>query len=313
MFSVVIPLYNKEKFIKHTIQSVLDQTFQDFEIIIVNDGSTDGSVEVVKQFEDERIHLIEQKNAGVSAARNRGIQEAKYDLIAFLDADDEWLPNHLEEMAYLKNKYLICKVFATNYKIVDTTSKERFPVNIDLFLFSQNDGILENYFEIAAHTAPPIWTSAVVVEKRAIEKVKGFPQGIRLGEDLLVWALLAVNDSIAYSKKITAVYNFKSLSELIDSEPFPDEPDVVGKELKALQVHSSQSLSKYISLWHRMRYNLYIKNFQRMKAFNEIIQAIYFNSKCIKNYILLLLLFLPHTLRTWIMRKRLSRQEVKLP
>ena len=90
MISVVIPLYNKEKQIKRTIQSVLTQTFQDFEIVIVNDGSTDNSTIEVEKIKDSRIRLIHQENAGVSAARNKGIEEAKYELIALLDADDEW-------------------------------------------------------------------------------------------------------------------------------------------------------------------------------------------------------------------------------
>src|SRR5690554_5521626 len=97
MFSVVIPLYNKELSISNTIQSVLDQTFQNFEIVIVNDGSTDNSVKEVEKFDDKRIRLIHQENQGVSAARNRGIKEARYEWIAFLDGDDLWEKEHLEE------------------------------------------------------------------------------------------------------------------------------------------------------------------------------------------------------------------------
>lgn len=104
MISVVIPLYNKEKQIKRTLQSVLTQTFQDFEIVIVNDGSTDNSVIEVEKLKDPRIRLVHQKNAGVSAARNKGIEEAKYELIAFLDADDEWQSEYLaHNMNYIKN------------------------------------------------------------------------------------------------------------------------------------------------------------------------------------------------------------------
>ena len=94
MISVVIPLYNKEEQIADTLQSIFAQTFQDFEIVIVDDGSTDNSVEEVEKFDDSRIRLIHQTNAGVSAARNRGIEEARGELIAFLDADDEWKPEY---------------------------------------------------------------------------------------------------------------------------------------------------------------------------------------------------------------------------
>ena len=98
MISVVIPLYNKEKQVKQTLRKVLEQTFSDYEIIIVNDGSTDSSAEIAREFEDHRIKVIDQENAGVSAARNRGIKEAKGNFIAFLDADDEWDKDYLAQI-----------------------------------------------------------------------------------------------------------------------------------------------------------------------------------------------------------------------
>ena len=101
MISVVIPLYNKEKSIASTLRTVLNQTFSDYEIVIVNDGSTDGSVEEIEKVQDDRIRLVHQPNAGVSAARNRGIEEAKGELNAFLDADDEWKPDYLATQYHL--------------------------------------------------------------------------------------------------------------------------------------------------------------------------------------------------------------------
>ena len=97
-FSIIIPLYNKEKFIENTIQSALNQTFLDFELIVVNDGSTDGSLELVKAFKDQRIKIYSIRNDGVSKARNFGIQKASTNLIVLLDADDLWKSNHLEEL-----------------------------------------------------------------------------------------------------------------------------------------------------------------------------------------------------------------------
>lgn len=98
MVSVVIPSYNREDKIQMAVNSVLNQTYQDFEIIIVDDCSLDGSVEVIKQMKDPRIKLIELKeNKGACAARNRGVEEAKGEWIAFQDSDDEWLPDKLEK------------------------------------------------------------------------------------------------------------------------------------------------------------------------------------------------------------------------
>src|SRR5574344_2444204 len=96
-FSVVIPLYNKATSITSTIQSVLAQSYAYFEIVIIDDGSTDNSVQNVKLIDDRRIRLISKQNGGVSSARNVGIQNAKYDDIAFLDADDYLEPTYLEE------------------------------------------------------------------------------------------------------------------------------------------------------------------------------------------------------------------------
>ena len=103
--SVVIPLCNKESYIRRALNSIVNQSFQDFEVIIVDDGSTDKGAEVVRGFDDPRIRLIQQENSGTFTARNRGIKAARGDLIAFLDADDEWKPEHLEVLLRLQEKY----------------------------------------------------------------------------------------------------------------------------------------------------------------------------------------------------------------
>src|ERR1041385_1644883 len=105
MFSVVIPLYNKSTHVVKTINSVLNQTFEIFELIVINDGSTDDGPDKVKGFSDKRIRLINQTNAGVSQARNKGVDLASYEYIAFLDADDWWDIHFLEEMKGLIEKY----------------------------------------------------------------------------------------------------------------------------------------------------------------------------------------------------------------
>jgi glycosyltransferase involved in cell wall biosynthesis len=113
--SVVIPLYNKGFIISETLNSVLAQTFKDFEVIIVNDGSTDNGFEIVSQYTDNRIRLYNQENKGAAAARNLGIEKATGELIAFLDADDYWYPNHLEELFKLYTDLPNCGIYGSRY------------------------------------------------------------------------------------------------------------------------------------------------------------------------------------------------------
>ena len=115
--SVVIPLYNKARYVVRAVNSVLSQSYNDFELIIVNDGSTDGGERLISDIKDPRLHLVNQSNAGVSAARNRGINEAAADHIAFLDADDEWKKGFLESMLNLHSKHPNAGLFASAYEI----------------------------------------------------------------------------------------------------------------------------------------------------------------------------------------------------
>lgn len=249
MISIVIPLYNKEKQIAYTLQSVLNQTFQDFEVVIVDDGSTDGSVAEVEKFEDQRIRVVHQQNAGVSAARNRGIDEATGELIAFLDADDEWKPEYLATQYHLYQKYPDRSVYACNYEFRDSEGKVSSTI-IRKIPFSGEDGILSNYFEVACCSHPPLWTSAVMVKKQAIQAVGGFPVGIKSGEDLLTWARLSVRGPIAYSKRVQAVYR----QGYSNPRP-PEERDFVGEQLEVLfrESPSTRGLKDYVAFWYKMR------------------------------------------------------------
>lgn len=285
MISVVIPLYNKEQSIASTLQTVLKQTYQDFEIVIVNDGSTDHSVEEVVKVPDPRIRLIHQSNAGVSAARNRGIAEARGEFVAFLDADDEWNPDYLKTQYKLTQKYPECSVFACNYEFKDTQGKVT-PTIIRKLPFKGEDGILSNYFEVASCSHPPLWTSAVMVKKNAIQSIGGFPIGIKSGEDLLTWARLAVNGKIAYAKQAYAVFNVEGYSISEKPKRIPAEQDIVGQELKALlKAHPSKGLRLYNALWHKMRSSIYLRLKMRKKSIREAFISIKYNPLNYKLYI----------------------------
>lgn len=198
MFSVIIPLYNKELSIKNTLQSVLDQSYSNFEIVIVNDGSTDNSVQVVSGIKDSRIRLIHQENQGVSAARNRGIKEAKNEWIAFLDGDDYWKNNHLKETVSMIKKFPTVKVFATTWEHTTSSGPRILENRPQIYK-------VENYFKEAWEEVI-LWTGVVAVKKACFKEVGGFDENLKYGEDLYMWAKLARKYNIVKNQKITVIY-----------------------------------------------------------------------------------------------------------
>ncbi len=118
-FSVVIPLYNKSQYINRALNSVLFQSIQDFEIVVIDDGSVDGGGDLVRKYADQRIRLIRQENQGASAARNNGYRVTRSEFVAFLDADDEWKPGFLEKIKELVEKFPNCGAFGTSFEIID--------------------------------------------------------------------------------------------------------------------------------------------------------------------------------------------------
>lgn len=313
-FSVVIPLYNKEKTIERAIRSVLNQTVQDFEIVVVNDGSTDGGPQVVEGIRDTRIRLIQQENQGVSAARNRGIAEARSDLIAFLDADDEWKPEFLETIMGLRSNFPQANVFATSYIFCDGNGIHSAP-GINGITNHPWEGILENYFDIAAKSDPPLCSSAVAVTKTAITLIGGFPVVVRNGEDLLTWAKLAIRYQIAYSTLPSAVF-WKPTG--IDARPgrYDDTVDVVGRELDRLLQKTNglknQQLRNYISLWHKMRASLFLQIGDRTKALYEIGQSAHYGKMTPKLCAYRVCASTPKFLCRWLIRWMIRGQRIVL-
>ena len=203
-FSVVIPLYNKEKYIRKTIKSVLLQTYPFFEVVVVDDGSTDRGVEMVEEGGNERVRLIRQENSGVSVARNRGVVEAKEQYIAFLDADDYWHPMFLQRMAEMIASYPDAGLYASRYAEVVNGKLHPF----DLRLASDFIHGYISYFELYAKTfLSPVCTSAVVIPKGVFSSAGGFTPGIRAGEDIMLWIKIALKESVVYLNEILAYYN----------------------------------------------------------------------------------------------------------
>lgn len=203
--SVIIPLYNKEQYIIRAINSVLAQISPASEIIIVDDGSTDDGPEHVNNVVSDKIRFISQTNQGVSAARNNGIKSASNELVAFLDADDEWLPNHLEEIMFLVRQFPEAGAYATSYNFKKTESKYESPKYRNLHKHPWK-GILNNIFKSSLGDCP-LWTSAVAARKEVIISVGGFPVGESIAEDLDTWFRIADKYSIAWSTLTTAIYH----------------------------------------------------------------------------------------------------------
>lgn len=204
--SVVIPLYNKEQRIEATIQSVLEQGYSHFECIVVDDGSTDGGAAVVERIEDPRVVLIRQENTGQAAARNQGIEAAHYPLVAFLDADDEWKPNHLSVLTRLYRAFPEAGAYATAYKIRGTDGRLRVPLYGGMPP-APWEGLIPDYFRTSTLGIEPLLTSCVGVRRDVLLKTGGFKTKYRQGEDTDLWLRIALEYSIAFSTQATVVYH----------------------------------------------------------------------------------------------------------
>lgn len=209
-FSIIIPLYNKENAIEKTVESVFSQSYIDYEIIIINDGSTDKSEEKVKAFSDERLKLISTENKGVSPARNLGIELANGKIIAFLDADDYWFPSHLENLYQLHNRFPEAGLLATNYQFYYSDKKIIQPV-FEGIPTEKWSGIVADFFKSSVKFRLA-WTSAVAAKKEVFEAVGNFDEKITLGagEDTDMWIRIALNYPVAFDNEVSAYYQMST-------------------------------------------------------------------------------------------------------
>lgn len=202
-FSVVIPLYNKASYIVDTVNSVLKQTCQDFEIVVVDDGSKDDGLARLETVKDARIKIIKQKNQGVSVARNTGVWNSEGEYIAFLDADDSWNEDYLEEMKRVIADYPQAGIYVTGYNVLMADGKVKYS-NPE----AENRYGLISYWESLKQGYDLVWTSATVIRRSAILDAGGFKPGEKIGQDMDMWARVAQqNKLVAYSEKRCVNYN----------------------------------------------------------------------------------------------------------
>jgi glycosyltransferase involved in cell wall biosynthesis len=208
--SVVIPLYNKERHIARATRSVLNQTCPDFDLIVVDDGSTDGGAKVVEALDDPRIRLVGQPNAGVSAARNRGVAEAHTDLVAFLDADDEWYPDYLETVVSLRSKYPDCAAWGTSYEHMTPQGPRRPSSGSIVFRDGSTGGGILDYF--AGRRG--FCMSSVCFLRSVLMSVGRFAEGLARGEDIDVFVRIALRFDIALFPQPKAIYHLEAANRV---------------------------------------------------------------------------------------------------
>lgn len=204
-YSVIVPLYNKAPYVRKALESIVSQTFTDWECIVVDDGSTDNSADIAQSIiaslsETDHfiIRILRQPNSGVAVARNSGVKVSRGEFVCFLDADDWWEPNFLEEMDKLIKEYPDAGLYATNY-VYYKPGKTHMALKLER-------GYM-NYPEAYLHGEMPVWTGAACMPRKVFDEMGGFPFGIKLGEDFLLWAKTALRYKVAFCEKPLAYYN----------------------------------------------------------------------------------------------------------
>ena len=211
--SVVVPLFNKAAYIARALESIRRQTWTDFEVVVVDDGSTDGGGAIAAQFADPRFRVVTQPNRGQGAARNRGIAEASGELIAFLDADDAWEPLFLEAVGGLAWSYPSAGILATGYR-------RRFGDGSDIEITARaarggRTVLIGDYFR-AAREGDLVTSSSTALPRAVLQHAGGFPEGEPMGEDRDLWLRVALDYPVAYDTRILAVYHSEAQGRSCD-------------------------------------------------------------------------------------------------
>lgn len=283
-FSIIIPLYNKENYIQEALKSILKQRFQDFEIIIVNDCSTDKSLEKAEEINSEKIRFIHhEKNKGLSASRNTGIRNAKAQFVVFLDADDSWQPQFLEKIKILVETFPEVSLFATSYV-------EIFPGNLEVHPSVNKSDLKKNEMYLitdffARNNQQPLYNhSSLCLNKNIFDVIGYYDENINFSED--------VDFNIrANSFSHLAFYNSDEVGYTIFSENQITTSNIKGKKIPDLNKYldlekENPVLKKYID-FERYVLAKHCKLADNTTEFRRLVQSIDFKNLTFSQRILI--------------------------
>ncbi|UCG58650.1 MAG: glycosyltransferase family 2 protein [Phycisphaerales bacterium] len=223
--SVVVTLYNKEKEISRALQSVCNQIVPPKEVIVVDDGSTDHSAEIVEGTRMPGLRLVRQGNTGVYGSRNRGIVEARYELIAFLDGDDTWEPRFLEAITTMCCRYPNCGVYGTAWQ-TRTPCGDTVVPRFRGVPPRGKDGILKDYF-LAASKGAVLSSSSIAVPKRIFENIGMFLIDAGRGGDKEMWLRIAADHQVAFRNEVLATWHLDASNRVSHIRDYRPEPPAV--------------------------------------------------------------------------------------
>lgn len=202
-FSIIVPLYNKADYVRKALESILTQSYTNYEVVIIDDESTDNSLSIVNDFvktvESGKWKVESQPNSGVAVARNNGVAASEGEYMCFLDADDWWKSTFLEEMDRLIAEYPDAGIYASNY-IYYKPGKTHVALNLERGYINYPEAYLQS-------GSMPVTSITTCMPRKVFDEMRGFPVGIKLGEDFLLWAKTALHYKVAFCEKPLAYYN----------------------------------------------------------------------------------------------------------
>lgn len=264
--SVILPTFNREKFLKRSIESVLNQTYGDFELIVVNDGSTDNTEAVLKEYVSHPNFLIlNQENKGVSSARNLGIKKSTSPLVAFIDSDDEWLPQKLDIQVKDVKENPSYRFFHSN----EFWIRNGIQVNIPKKFDKSNHNIFERSLESCL-----ISPSTTLLKRELLMEVGFFDEELIICEDYDFWLRILAKEQPFHQEKFL-IKKYGGHSDQLSTKYFAMDFWRVKSLIKLLECHTEKEelIQKVLSNKLSLLIKGYLKheNFEELEKLKELV------------------------------------------